>query len=46
MPERMEELWRAAYERGFLELPDVRNVQLWLATLQRLGYTFPGPVRE
>jgi hypothetical protein len=39
--ERTEELWIALYERQYVELLDVKLVQLWLQTLLDISYTFP-----
>ena len=44
IPARMERLWIALYERGYIELEDVRFVQLWLAALEESGYSFPMPL--
>jgi hypothetical protein len=41
VPERMEELWIDLYERGYIELNDVKVAQLWLAALIDIGYKFP-----
>jgi len=41
LPERMENLWIALYERGYIELGDVQLVQLWLRALVDSGYEFP-----
>eukprot|EP00401_Gymnodinium_catenatum_P024519 CAMPEP_0117606784 /NCGR_PEP_ID=MMETSP0784-20121206/79886_1 /TAXON_ID=39447 /ORGANISM="" /LENGTH=859 /DNA_ID=CAMNT_0005409867 /DNA_START=44 /DNA_END=2620 /DNA_ORIENTATION=- len=41
LPERMEELWGAAYERGYLEVADLRSLRLWILALQGVGYAFP-----
>ncbi|CAF2136972.1 unnamed protein product [Rotaria magnacalcarata] len=38
---RVEELYIALYERGFLESVDVELVQLWLFELIQNGYVFP-----
>jgi hypothetical protein len=46
VPGRMEELWIALYERGFLDLKDVNVVQLWLAALVEIGYEFPPMLRR
>jgi len=40
IPGRMEELWIALYERGYIEEEDVRLVQLWLSALVEAGYDF------
>lgn len=37
----MEKLWVALYERGYIEVEDVRAVQLWLKALLLAGYRFP-----
>jgi hypothetical protein len=41
LPERMEDLWGAAYERGYLEAADLHSLRLWLHALQSVGYEFP-----
>lgn len=41
IPERMEQLWIDLYERGYIEIEDVVNVQMWLAVLSQHGYEFP-----
>jgi hypothetical protein len=41
LPARMEQLWIDLYERGYIELEDVRVVQLWLGALQQVQYEFP-----
>lgn len=41
IPKRMEQLWIDLYERGYIEVGDVQAVQLWLGTLQQIGYEFP-----
>ena len=41
VPERMEALWIALYERGYIEENDVTLVQLWLGALVESGYQFP-----
>ena len=38
---RVEELWIALYEREYIELEDVKLVQLWLQSLVDAGYEFP-----
>lgn len=38
----IENLWTDLYERGYIELEDVFNMQNWLITLIQLGYEFPG----
>jgi hypothetical protein len=38
---RTEELWIALYEHEFIELEDIKMVQLWLQTLINVGYNFP-----
>ena len=38
---RVEELWIALYEREYIELEDVKFVQLWLQSLIDAGYEFP-----
>ena len=37
----MESLWIELYERGYIELDDVMNVQKWLKALCDIGYKFP-----
>lgn len=39
--EAMELLWVDLYERGYVELDDVFNVQLWIQALLDIGYEFP-----
>lgn len=41
IPELMEELWISLYERGYIELDDVKVVQLWLKAMVEVGYKFP-----
>ena len=41
LPARIERLWVALYERGYIELDDVHAMQEWLATLLEIGYKFP-----
>jgi STELLO glycosyltransferases len=41
IPERMEELWVDLYERNYIEINDVKVIQLWLAALVEVGYNFP-----
>ena len=41
IPERMEQLWIDLYERGYIEIEDVMNVQMWLTVLSQHGYEFP-----
>jgi len=41
IPERMEALWIELYERGYIEVEDVKVMQLWLASLGEIGYVFP-----
>ena len=41
VPEAMETLWIALYERTYVELADVGAVQRWLAALDAAGYRFP-----
>ena len=38
---RTEELWIALYEREYVELEDVKLIQLWLQSLIDIGYSFP-----
>ena len=39
--ERMEQLWVALHNEGFIEKHDVQIVQLWLQSLVDIGYKFP-----
>lgn len=39
--ERIEELWKELYERGFIELGDLKLTQAWIKDLLALGYKFP-----
>jgi len=41
LPGRLEELTVAMYERGYLELGDVKFAQLWIESLIKAGYQFP-----
>ena len=41
MPSLMEELWIDLYERDYIQLEDVRVLQLWLSALVEVGYEFP-----
>jgi hypothetical protein len=41
LPGRMEELYVALYEQGFLGLEDVRLAQRWISALLEVGYDFP-----
>jgi len=41
VPEAVENLWVALYERTYIELDDVVAVQLWLRALRDSGYIFP-----
>jgi nucleoside-diphosphate-sugar epimerase len=41
LPGQFEELYVELYERGVLELSDVRLAQAWIGDLIRVGYTFP-----
>jgi len=41
IPGRMEQLWIDLYERGYVEIEDVKAVQMWLDTLKQIGYMFP-----
>jgi len=38
---RMEELFIALYERGYIEEKDVSMIQSWLVILEEIGYEFP-----
>jgi len=40
IPERMEQLWVALYERNYIELDDVYGLQSWLQALIDIGYEF------
>ena len=37
----MESLWIDFYQRGYIELEDVINLQKWLQVLCDIGYIFP-----
>jgi len=41
LPGRMEQLYVDLYERSYVELEDVKAVQLWLQALADVGYEFP-----
>jgi hypothetical protein len=41
VPQAVEDLWIDLYQRGYIELKDVYNVQLWLQALCDIGYVFP-----
>jgi hypothetical protein len=41
LPERMEDLWGAAYERGYVEISDLESLWLWIDALKLVGYAFP-----
>eukprot|EP00956_Cyclotella_meneghiniana_P022062 scaffold41048_cov24-Cyclotella_meneghiniana.AAC.1 len=41
LPERIEELWIALYERNYIQESDVKSVQRWLMVLKELKYNFP-----
>ena len=41
LPQAIEELYIEMYERGFIELEDVKHVQLWIEALINAGYDFP-----
>ena len=43
LPESIEKLWIAVYERGYIERDDVLAVQRWLKALVAAGYVFPSP---
>lgn len=45
IPEKMEELWIDLYERSYIDINDVKVIQLWLAALMEVGYDFPKPKR-
>jgi len=46
IPERMEQLWIALYERGYIEHNDVMAIQLWLEALVEAQYKFPVVTRR
>ena len=39
--EILERLWIDLYEREYIEIDDVINMQLWIETLIKIGYQFP-----
>jgi len=39
--ERLEQLWAALYQRGFVEIGDLQLAQAWIRDLLALGYKFP-----
>ena len=41
MPQAIESLWIDLYQRGYIELEDVTNIQKWLQVLCDIGYNFP-----
>lgn len=41
MPLRMEQLWIDLYEYGYIEEDDLYSLQIWLETLEKVGYEFP-----
>ena len=41
LPSRMEALYVYLYERGYIELADVKLCQEWLTALISIGYAFP-----
>ncbi|CAF4401981.1 unnamed protein product [Rotaria sp. Silwood2] len=41
VPKRVEALYTALYERGYLEIADVELILLWLNELIQAGYKFP-----
>ena len=41
LPERMQRLSIALYEREYIELADVTCQQQWIAALLNVGYIFP-----
>jgi hypothetical protein len=43
VPARMEALWIDLYERGYMEIDDVKMVQLWPGALVQIGYHFRTP---
>ena len=44
VPARYEQLLSELYERGYIEIEDIRMAQTWLASLQKIGYKFPAIV--
>jgi hypothetical protein len=46
LPDRMEELAIALYERGYWEIRDVELMQQWIIALWRAGYHFPPVIQE
>ena len=43
--ERAERLFITLYEHGYIEMFDVRLVQIWLQELFQIGYIFPEILR-
>lgn len=43
LPERIEALWIDLYEREYIEVADVENMQLWLNALGESNYKLPIP---
>ena len=41
VPQAIESRWIDFYQRGYIEIDDVINLQKWLQTLCDIGYTFP-----
>lgn len=41
VPSMLQDLWAQAYERVYVELDDVKAMQLWLKALISVGYQFP-----
>ena len=41
LPQAIESQWINFYQRGYIELEDVINVQKWLQVLCDIGYIFP-----
>ena len=39
--ELTESFWISMYERGYIEIDDVRFFQEWLSALANIGYNFP-----
>lgn len=46
LPARIELLWAALYERTYVNIGDVLNVQRWVQRLVDVGYEFPTPVAD
>jgi len=41
LPQAVEKLWIALYERTYIEIKDVVAMQLWLSAIADSGYIFP-----